>query len=147
MAISLAVSPALIRLWLTLKPQRDLYRYLKRRFKFPPIAYSPDYEMTERFGAETIANHPNNGINKLARAGRRRGRCGDVFLIAQLVVSGGAERRLESKPAWMSQEKRCRGKNTRAVISHQVFSGAAWSTVHTVWRISSRKSGVFAPNV
>lgn len=55
--------------------------------------------MTERFGAETIANHPNNGINKLARAGRRRGRCGDVFLIAQLVVSGGAERRLENKPA------------------------------------------------
>lgn len=45
----------------------------KKLMQIPPIAYSPDYQMTERFDSETIANHPKNGIIKMERGGWRRG--------------------------------------------------------------------------
>lgn len=45
------------KVMIDIKTPTCIYRYLKRWCKFPSIAYSPDYGMTERFDAETIANH------------------------------------------------------------------------------------------
>ncbi len=68
---------------LTLEPRRALNTYLKKLMQIPPpIAYSLDYQMTERFDSGTIANHPKNGIIKMERARRRRGEEGEEVMFS-----------------------------------------------------------------
>lgn len=38
------------------------YTHIKMPMQFPPIAFSLDYQMSERLDSKTIANHLENGV-------------------------------------------------------------------------------------